>query len=428
MPKRRRRRLKKSGKLIIVFMVLILAISTFFVVKQIKLKETEKEHNRIVKKITSHYNNYVTTKKDADIFDKDGNSIGKIAKNVTIVLEDTKIDIDTNYFKLAEFEDTYIKYNDVKPSEKYLKSDRYKKYIPYNKNIITKEITNFYDEDNNLVYTFNKSYDFPIIIKDDKVYGIEFNNELLYIKKEDVEKTYEHKNTDKSNTSGVAVLNYHAFYDETNEKDAKSCTTGICMSKKQFKQELDYFKEINIFTVTMHELELFMDSKLQLPKSVLITIDDGGKDKLAVDMLTEYKMNATIFLITSRFKPDDYYVTEYIELHSHSHDLHKTGVCSGGQGGGIKCLPKATILNDLKTSRELLHGSTAFCYPFYEYNEYSTNLLKEAGFTMAFIGEVNTYYGYKLAEVNGDKYHIPRFVMFNYTTISDLKEFFAEIK
>ena len=47
---------------------------------------------------------------------------------------------------------------------------------------------------------------------------------------------------------------------------------------------------------------------------------------------------------------------------------------------------------------------------------------------MAFIGEVKANYGYKLAEVNSDKYHIPRFVIFDYTSITDLKKFINEIK
>ena len=83
----------------------------------------------------------------------------------------------------------------------------------------------------------------------------------------------------------------------------------------------------------------------------------------------------------------------------------------------------------MKKSRELLDGSTAFCYPFYEYNSYSENLLKEAGFTMAFIGEVPASYGpYKLAEVGGDKMKIPRFVVVNYTTLYELDRCFNGIK
>ena len=47
---------------------------------------------------------------------------------------------------------------------------------------------------------------------------------------------------------------------------------------------------------------------------------------------------------------------------------------------------------------------------------------------MAFMGQVPTYYGYKLAEVGCDKFRIPRFVIVNYTTIEDIDNYFNEIK
>ena len=109
--------------------------------------------------------------------------------------------------------------------------------------------------------------------------------------------------------------------------------------------------------------------------------------------------------------------------------MHDGGKCPGGQGGAIKCLPKDEILADLKASREALGGSRAFCYPFYEYNSYSEGLLKEAGFTMAFIGEVVASYGpYKLAEPGGNKMQIPRFVVVDYTTMYEFNRYFSEIR
>ena len=72
------------------------------------------------------------------------------------------------------------------------------------------------------------------------------------------------------------------------------------------------------------------------------------------------------------------------------------------------------LLADLKTSREKLDGSTVFCYPFYEYNEYSIKVLKEAGFTMAFAGEKA---GGKTKVIPGiDKFRLPRWVIVDYTT------------
>ena len=183
---------------------------------------------------------------------------------------------------------------------------------------------------------------------------------------------------------------------------------------------------MNMLTLKMKEVEMYVDGKVRLPKSVLITIDDGGKTKDGIDLLTEYKMYATIFLVTSWFDPKDYYKTEFIELHSHSDHMHETGDCPTGQGGGIQCLDEKTIQEDLKKSREKLNNTTYFCYPFYEYNEYSIKMLKEAGFTMAFIGESTR--SDNLVHVGSDKFRLRRFVIVNITTINGLTDYFNQIK
>lgn len=426
---RTKKRKKGSPKLIpTIIIIIILLLLSFIGYKMITNNNlnNEKESINTIKK---HYGENVITTKETDLYNKDGEKIGKINKSVEISLNATDITKETKYFKIKDLEDAYIKYEDVKVNKEVKEKDsRYQKYIPFNQNIKTKSNPTFYDESNNYVYTLNKSYDFKIIIKEDDKYGIEFNNQLLYIKKEDVENVYDNHNTDEFNTKGIPVLNYHAFFDENNETEKNECNTSICHSKAQFKTHLDYFKENNILTIKMNELEMYIDGKLQLPKSVLLTIDDGGRTTHAINMLTEYKMNATIFLVTSWYDSKDYYKTDYIELHSHSHNLHNGGKCPGGQGGEIKCLSRETLLEDLKTSRELLNNTTVFCYPFYEYNEYSISILKEAGFTMSFIGEVPISGGYKQATVGCDKFRIPRFVIMTHTTINDIDNYFNQNK
>ena len=288
----------------------------------------------------------------------------------------------------------------------------------------------------------NKSYRLEELINE--LFDIaRFNSEKIILEKEElnlnimleqvIEDFYpilkeinKNNNTDKKNSSGIAVLNYHAFYDENNAEEKANCTTEICHSKKQFKSQLNLIKEKDMLTLQMKEVEMYIDGKVQLPKSVLITIDDGPKTKIAVDLLTEYKMYATIFLVTSWFDEKEYYKTDYIELHSHTHNMHDGGKCPGGQGGAIKCLPEEEIQKDLKQSREELNGSTVFCYPFYEYNDYSIKMLKQAGFTMAFIGESNN--SDNLIHVGSDKFRLRRFVIVTYTTISDLNKYFDQIK
>lgn len=421
---------RKKSRVIIVIMIIIIILGGlgYIAFNYIKENNAKLKKENIIKEINSHYNEFVKTNKETKLYNSNNEEVGTIGNNVELSLDNETISATTKYFKITTFDDDYyIRYQDVDKIDKLSETDnRYKSYIVFNENILTNDSTSFYDENDNLLYIFNKSYDLPIIIKDDTKYGVEFNDRLLYVKKEDVKEIKKSNNTDKENSTGIAVLNYHAFYDENNAEEKNNCTTEICHSKKQFKSHLDLIKEKNMLTLQMKEVEMYIDGKIRLPKSVLITIDDGPKTKIAVDLLTEYKMYATIFLVTSWFDEKEYYKTDYIELHSHTHNMHDGGQCPGGQGGGIKCLPEEEIQNDLKQSREDLGGSTVFCYPFYEYNEYSIKMLKEAGFTMAFIGESNN--SDNLIHVGSDKFRLRRFVIVTYTTINDLNKYFDQIK
>ena len=397
---------------IIALPIIVLCIGGYFGYNYFYEKNNMLKEKDIVKKITSHYNEYVKTNDEVKIYDKNSNEIGLIGKGVELGLDEIEINSGTKYFKIKDFDDEYyVKYQDVdKIDALTLYSSRYKSYILFNENIVTNDKTSFYDENNNLVYTFNKSFDLPIIIKDDNRYGIEFNNRLLYVKKDDIKETKENNNTELKNSTGVPVLNYHFAY----EDDDNTCNQVICHSASQLKEHFSYIKDNNFFTPTMKELEMYIDKKLQLPqKCVVITFDDGWKADVARKYVDEYEINATLFLITSWYNKEQF-ESEYFEVHSHGDNIHNGGLCSGGQGGEIKCMDHDKLLTDLKTSREKLDGSTVFCYPFYEYNDYSIKVLKEAGFTMAFAGE---YAGGKIKVTPGiDKFRLPRWIIVNYTT------------
>ena len=427
----KRRRYNKSKIIILIITIILLIVAIAFVTNKI---HNDKINNTLIKEeakkeeILSHYNIYVKTNKETILYNEDEEEIGRIGNNVELSLENIDITNETKYFNISDFDKKYyIKYADVlKIDELSRVDDRYKSYIVFNENVVTDDNTSFYDEEDNLIYDFNLSFDLPIIIKDDDGYGVEFNNRLLYVKKEDVKEIRPSNNTDLHNASGIGVLNYHAFYDENDNEARANCTSSICHSKAQFKMHLDYFKDNNILTLKMKEVEMYIDGKINLPKSVLITIDDGDRTSIAVDMLTEYKMYATIFLITSWYDASNYYKTDYVELHSHSDNMHDVGVCPMGQGGAIQCLEEKKIQADLKATREKLNNTTYFCYPFYEYNEYSIKMLKQAGFTMAFIGESS--YSDNLVHVGSDKFRLRRFVIVTYTTMNDLRGYFNQIK
>lgn len=422
------KRIKKQNKKIfkITLAILLLSILILLLLYGYKIHQNKQLKERSEQKqteILKHYNEYVITNKETDIYKLENNKYiksGKVGINQELTLEEKNVTYKDEYLKITSFdEEYYIFYKDIDIIDNLSETNlRYKKYLPYNKNIVTKETTNFYDLDNNLVYKFNKSFSLPIIVNKKDIYGIEYNNKLLYIKKEDVKEIIDKHNTNLKNTNGIAVLNYHFFYDETKASERNDCNQVICHSKSGVKKHFEYIKNNNIFTLTMKEFEMYLNKEINLPKSVLITIDDGWRTEIGKQLLEEYELNGTIFLITSWFKEINWLNnSKYIEYHSHGDNLHNQGICPGGQGGAIKCLDKTKLLKDLALSREKLGGSTAFCYPFYEYNSYSINILKEAGFTLAFAG------GFKKATPNTDKYQIPRYVMYDYTTVNELARY-----
>ena len=151
----------------------------------------------------------------------------------------------------------------------------------------------------------------------------------------------------------------------------------------------------------------------------MITIDDGGFGWNASQIFDKNEMNATLFMVGSWFDPKEF-ESKYLEIHSHGFDLHNPYVCPGmgNQGGGILCLPRETLLEDLRKSREETNMTRAFAYPFYDYNNYSIEVLKEAGFTMGFAGYHEA--GRPNMIVGGDKFRIPRFTFSNVTTVDYL--------
>lgn len=375
--------------------------------------------------IIKHYSELVKANKETSIFKLNGNKyvvFGKLGVEEELVLDKINVTYKDEYLKITSFdEEYYVYYKDVsKINELSNYSNRYEKYIPFNKNIVTGEETNFYDENGKLVYMFKNSFDLPILINKDNLYGIEYNGRLLYVKDEDVLEIKDSNNTDLKNTSGIAVLNYHFFYNTSLAGDSQKCNQVICLSTTNLRKHLDYIKNNNIFTPTMAELEMYIDGEVQLPKSVVLTIDDGWRADNGSNIMTEYELNSTVFLMSKFYNPDDY-KTEYTEVHSHGHDLHNQGVCPGGQGGAIKCMEKSKLLQDLKDSKEKLYGTTVFCYPFYEYNNYSIEVLKEAGYTMAFGGSGEGGYYKVVPGIN--KFKLPRYVIYSYTSVNNIASY-----
>ena len=222
------------------------------------------------------------------------------------------------------------------------------------------------------------------------------------------------KNTSRG--QGVAVLNYHFFYDKSK---GETCDEIICLDTKKFREQLDYLKENNYKVLTMSEFKDWMYGKLEIPeKSVLITIDDGamgtGKHNgnHLIPILEEYKMPATLFLIAGWWSIDNYQ-SKYLTIQSHTYDMHQYGSCGRGQ---INCSTKEQAKADLQKSIDIIGNKDSFCFPFYYTSETAIQALKELDFKLAFVG------GNKKATRSDNKYEIPRYVILSDITLEGFKK------
>ncbi|MBP5683926.1 MAG: polysaccharide deacetylase family protein, partial [Bacilli bacterium] len=380
-------------RIMMAFLILILLfIGSFIVDNEVKKYQEKKileEKETIVLSIKNHYNHYVKVINDTKLYhlNNQGEYIeyGKVYKDTEVILDDISIDYLTKYFYSSDL-DGYLAYDDLLPIDEISSyDDRYKRYLVFNNNVVTNDEFTLYDEDKP-VYTFLESMSFPIIIKDyENRYYVEYNNRLLAIKKEDVKEIINHDNTTGKNMKSITTLCYHRVYDTT-----EKCTDPyVCIKKASFDKEMKYLKDNGYLTLSMKELYWYLTGKIQVSKAVTITFDDGYLYKSAEDVLAKYDLNGTIFVISSYFDDIDTYKNlKHLDLQSHTHNMHRNYVCSGGtQGGAILCASEQTIKEDLEKSLAKLDVEPwGLAFPFYDHNDKAIKVVKEVGFKMSFIG------------------------------------------
>lgn len=209
------------------------------------------------------------------------------------------------------------------------------------------------------------------------------------------------------NAPFVPVLMYHYFYDDEHGETGKD---GNYLAKSDFEAQLKYLKENGYTFPTMKELREYVDGKRKLPKkSILLTMDDGAESnyRIAYPLAVKYQIPIIWFVVTSWTDPSLPYQQEiinsgYVSMESHTHDMHRGG-CSGiGHGGLFQCISKEEGVKDLKTSYTMLKTASSVAYPFGDYNDQTKEMVKEAGYSLAFTTE------WGVVRPGMDPYALPR--------------------
>ena len=192
----------------------------------------------------------------------------------------------------------------------------------------------------------------------------------------------------------VPVMMYHFFYDADVEGPTKGTNSHSIQS---VRDQLQYLWENGYVTLTMDELYEWLNGRIELPRRCILLTSDDGQDnffELLQPELHRYGFVATSFVITGYRKhiPEKLLLPN-IELHCHTHDMHKGMVTSGGVPDNRGMMQGVSVeegVKDLSKCVEILHGSQYFAYPYGTYGGHSKEILRQTGFRLAF----TTQYGY----------------------------------
>jgi hypothetical protein len=196
------------------------------------------------------------------------------------------------------------------------------------------------------------------------------------------------RNYDGQKAEFVPVLMYHYFYDADVEEPTKGTNSHSIQS---VREQLQWLWENDYVTLTMDELYAWLNGEIELPaRCVLLTSDDGKDDffNLLQPELKKYGFIATSFVITSYRKEIPYKLTlSNIELHSHTHNMHRGTVKSGGVPDNRGMIQGVSIdegVADMTKSSEILNGSKYMAYPYGTYGGNAKKIVSQAGFRLAF--------------------------------------------
>lgn len=309
------------------------------------------------------------------------------------------------YFRIKDT-DYYLKYNEV---EKINFEDE-KRSFEYLVTKKIKTIKNFklYNSVKDKYLKLDEKQSFDVYIKDGDYYGVKFNDNLYYVKKEDVESEEE---IPVEKATRIPVLNYHFFYDPKIQKEFKS-RQSISIDINLFEEHLAMIKNEGYFSLKAKEVDMWLDGKIEIPKkNLLLTVDDGQiyTDKYLKHYLDKHQVHGVLFNITL-WSDTNQYRSPYLEVQSHTHSLHAREI-----GKYTRTASDELLYSDIKESIDIIGDNTAFAYPYYDKFPRLDKVLKKLGFKNAYIG------GNRYVRRGMDKYSLPRFPIQIGTTAKSIR-------
>ncbi|MBN1831977.1 MAG: polysaccharide deacetylase family protein [Deltaproteobacteria bacterium] len=188
----------------------------------------------------------------------------------------------------------------------------------------------------------------------------------------------------------VPILNYHHFLED--------CDSPLCVPPAVFDQHMKYLKDNGYRTVTMEDLQGFLQYRKALPKrSLMITIDDGYRSAydIAYPILKRYGFTATFFIYTDYIGVSGKAITwgQLKEMNADgfqigSHTLSHSDLTMKKEGESEKDY-LTRIEKELMGSKQIIdmnltQDTMAIAFPFGRYDENILSLTEQAGYELGF--------------------------------------------
>ena len=219
-------------------------------------------------------------------------------------------------------------------------------------------------------------------------------------------------------TISVSCIMYHYFH--TDQDLQNGCLTDGSIPVSEFENDLRYFKDNGIKTITISELISFVRGEIDLPKRcVLITIDDGHLSvyKYVYPLLRKYDCRANLSLIGEFIERAKYrkeipqtnywmnwqeiselFESGYFEMGSHSYYLHHASPRHGTSINSGESFDeyRNCLLNDMLPFNQLLTNYCSkpnfFAYPYNDPSFESIDILiNELDYDFLFVGNGNYF-------------------------------------
>ncbi len=192
----------------------------------------------------------------------------------------------------------------------------------------------------------------------------------------------------------VPVLMYH--YIRTGVPVTETLSQGLSVGPEMLDQQLNYIAQNGYQTISFNDLYEALENKTPLPpKSVILTFDDGYRDfyTTAFPLLKKYNLRAVSFYVVGYYNYPGYMNWDMVsEIHSSGLvdvESHTLGHLM------LTTLPIEAAKNEIFESKRILEEKLQkkvnyFAYPYGDFNEGVVNLVKEAGYKLAFSTRVGS--------------------------------------